>query len=107
MNFSLDYTKEQEAFAQEVREFLDGNVPADLGNQRDPLKLSEHQFRERRELGRKLGQKGWLYPAYPKEYASGGLADLNYTMEELLRESRTIWPPLAFRPICPRPWRLR
>ena len=73
MDFSLEYTGAQEEFAREVRQWLDENVPANLAMLRDPRKMSYEQWQMRRELGRKLGEKGWLYPGYPREYGGGGL----------------------------------
>ena len=73
MDFSLEYTKEQEEFAKEVREWLDENVPKDIVSTRDPLKMSYEQWQKRRELARKLGEKGWLYPSSPRQYGGGGL----------------------------------
>ena len=75
MDFSLEleYSKEHEEFAKEVREWLEENVPKDLVSPRDPLKASYEQWQQRREIGRKLGKKGWLYPGYPREYGGGGL----------------------------------
>ncbi len=73
MDFSLDYTEEQEEFAKEVRAWLDENTPKELVTTRDPQKMSREQWQMRRELGRKLGEKGWLYPGYPHEYGGGGL----------------------------------
>ena len=74
MDFSpTGYTKEQEEFAKEVREWLDENIPKDMIFPRDPLKVSYEQFQKRRELARKFGEKGWLYPSYPREYGGGGL----------------------------------
>jgi len=78
MDFSLEYTEEQAEFAQEVQEWLDKNVPWDLVSLRDPLKLSYEQWQKRRELGRKLGDKGWLYPSFPHQYGGGGL-DANHS----------------------------
>ena len=73
MDFSLEYTKEQEEFATEVRDWLDENIPKDLIVPRDPLRISYEQWQKRRELGRKLGEKGWLYPGFPSEYGGGSL----------------------------------
>jgi alkylation response protein AidB-like acyl-CoA dehydrogenase len=73
VDFSLEYSKEQEEFAKEVREWLDKNIPKELENPRDVLNMSYAQWQKRRELGRKLGEKGWLYPGYPKQYGGGGL----------------------------------
>ncbi len=75
MDFStkVEYTKEQEEFAKEVRAWADENVPKDMVTPRDVLKISFEQGQLRRELGRKLGEKGWLYPRYPRQYGGGGL----------------------------------
>ena len=94
MDFSLEYTSEQEEFAKEVREWLDENVPKDLANLWDPFKLSYEQWQARRELGRKLGEKGWLYPGYPREYGGGGLdADHSFVLNEELAERGLGLPP--------------
>lgn len=69
----IEYTPEQEEFAREVRAWLDENVPKDLVHPRDPTKATYEQWLQRRELGRRAGQKGWLYPTYPREVGGGGL----------------------------------
>ena len=75
MDFSLEpeYTREHEEFAGEVREWLDKNVSEGLVRLRDPIKMSREQWEKRRELGRKLGEKGWLHPEAPRQYGGGGL----------------------------------
>ena len=73
MNFSNEYNPEQEEFAIEVRAWLETNVPKDLLRPRSIHKMTREQWEMRRDLCRKLGQKGWLYPSYPKEYGGGGL----------------------------------
>ncbi len=73
MDFSLDYSKTQEEFAKEVKTWLEENIPKNWVNQRDPVKIPFEQWQKRRELTRKLGAKGWLYPQYPREYGGGGL----------------------------------
>jgi len=94
MDFSLEYTHEQEQFAREVREWLDDNVPVGLVSPRDPLKQSYEQWLRRRELGRKLGKKGWLYPGYPKQYGGGGLdADHCFVLMQELGERHLGLPP--------------
>lgn len=75
MDFSIEYTKEQETFAEEVRAWLKKNVPEDMINLRDALKMSREQWLKRRELSIKLGEKGWLYSEFPKEYGGGGFDD--------------------------------
>ncbi|MFQ5904258.1 MAG: acyl-CoA dehydrogenase family protein [Candidatus Binatia bacterium] len=85
MDFSLEYTEEQERFAKEVRDWLDENIPKGLDTKRDAQKMSYEEFQIRREFARKLGEKGWLYPTYPREYGGGGLdADQSIVINEEL-----------------------
>ena len=88
MDFSLEYTKEEEQFAREVRQWLEENVPDNLFNIRDAQKMSYEQFHKLRDFARKLGKKGWLYPSYPREYGGGGL-DMghSYALTQELAES--------------------
>ncbi len=95
MDFSLDYTAEQERFAGEVREWLDKNIPHGLLTIRDPNKMNADQWNLRRDFVRKLGQRGWLYPAYPREYGGGGLnTDECYVLTVELSEKGLGLPPL-------------
>jgi len=73
MDFSLAYSEEQEEFAGEVRAWMNEHIPSDLLHPRDALKMSREQWLMRREISRKLGEKGWLYPEYPSQYGGGGL----------------------------------
>ena len=73
MDFEPRYTQEQEDFRQEVREWLQGNVPQNIGHPVDSADLTYEQYQLRRDLGRKLGEKGWLWPTAPQEYGGGGL----------------------------------
>ncbi len=94
MDFSNDYTKEQEEFAKEVNAWLDENIPGDLENPRDILKMTREQWEKRRELTRKLGENGWLYPEYPREYGGGGLsADRSAVIQGELTKRQTSLPP--------------
>ena len=56
MDFSLDYTEKQEAFASEVRKWLDENLPKDLIPIRDVCKMSDEQWLKRREFTKKLNK---------------------------------------------------
>lgn len=73
MDFSIEYTEKQEEFAKEVRTWLDENIPEGMIYDKDVNKLDPEQWEKRRELCRRLGQKGWLYPGFPPEYGGGGL----------------------------------
>ena len=71
------FTEEQERFRQEVRSFLNKELPSNwvdyIGTAFDdtvaPIKDGEQIFRD---MALKLGQKGWLSLSWPKEY--GGQA---------------------------------
>ncbi len=73
MDFEVTYTESQQRFRREVRAWLEANVPSDITS---PVTSAEERYRrylELRELGRKLGAKGWLYPQAPAKYGGGGL----------------------------------
>ncbi|MFC1965429.1 acyl-CoA dehydrogenase family protein [Chloroflexota bacterium] len=94
MDFSLEYTEEQEEFAKEVWKWLDENVPKDLTSPRDPLKMSREQWQKRRELGIKLAEKGWLWPEYPSEYGGGGMdADHAFVLRTEMDKRHLGLPP--------------
>lgn len=71
----FQFSQEEEAFRQEIRQFLKEELPPDwLG----PLSYEdEHESDEMwafsRHMARKLADKGWLTLGWPKEY--GGLAE--------------------------------
>lgn len=95
MDFSLDHTTEQEAFAEEVRKWLDENVPQGLISVRDTKKMSEEQWLKRREFARRLGRKGWLYPTAPPEYGGGGMSpDKIQVLNQELAHRELALPPL-------------
>jgi alkylation response protein AidB-like acyl-CoA dehydrogenase len=77
MDFSTDPTPEEIAFGEVVGAWLDENWPADMEPIRDAQKMTREQFEIRRNFARKLGEKGWLYPGYPREYGGGGLGRLS------------------------------
>ena len=62
MDFEVTYTEEQQSFRTEVRAWLEANVAP--GITREPATATEsyENYQMRRELGRKLGAKGWLFP---------------------------------------------
>ena len=92
MDFSMEYTSEQEEFAREVGAWLDENMPDDIEPIRDAQKMSYEQFHKRRDFACKLGEKGWLYPGYPRDYGGGGL-DGAYSVvisDELARRKHSL-----------------
>mgnify|MGYP001090195319 CR=1 FL=1 len=66
------FTEEEEAFRKEVREWLAKEIPP-RWIELDPWLWEEtdESWSLSREFQHKLGQKGWLAPAYPRKY--GGL----------------------------------
>ena len=70
MDFSYEYTDEQQRFRVQVSGWLDANVPDDV----DALVDSAESVSSLRDIARRLGRKGWLAPSEP---ASGGGAGLS------------------------------
>lgn len=78
------FTEEEETFRQEVRQWLKKEIPQ-RWLELDPIfwEETEESWMLSRQFQRKLGNKGWLAPAYPKEY--GGL-ELSHTKRLILAE---------------------
>ncbi len=71
------FTEEEEAFREEVRQWLKKEIPPrwieiDAGLWEE----TEESWALSREFQRKLGQKGWLAPAYPKEYGGSEVSHM-------------------------------
>ena len=94
MDFEPRYTPEQEEFRREVSAWLKEHVPTGVGDPADPADLTWEQYQLRRELGRKLGDKGWLWPTAPVEYGGGGLdVDSAVVIEEEIDSFGLTLPP--------------
>jgi alkylation response protein AidB-like acyl-CoA dehydrogenase len=78
------FTADEEAFRREVRQWLEQEIPH-RWIELDPgiWEETEESWALAREFQRKLGQRGWLTPAYPKEY--GGL-ELSHMKRLILAE---------------------
>jgi alkylation response protein AidB-like acyl-CoA dehydrogenase len=78
------FTEDEEAFRREVHQWLKHEIPQ-RWTELDPgiWEETEESWALAREFQRKLGQKGWLAPAYPKEY--GGL-ELSHMKRLILSE---------------------
>ncbi len=63
------FSPEEEAFRQELRAWLGENVPADWEGVF--LEEEEEPWREGRAFVKRLAQKGWVAPGWPKQY--GGM----------------------------------
>ena len=89
MDFSLPYTEEQEQFRQEIRTWLEQNIPEEMKNPVDERDLTEEMYWWWREKHKELAAKGWLFPTYPKEYGGGGLTgDHETIIEEEFKRAR-------------------
>lgn len=87
MDFAIAYTPEQEAFRREVKRWLQENVPA--GIKEFPAEEPPEVWEAKRELDRRLGGVGWLWPTAPKKYGGGGLTgDHAIIIEEELEALR-------------------
>ena len=94
MDFEPRYTPEQEEFRREVSAWLREHVPTGVEHPADPAHLTWDQYQLRRELGRKLGDKGWLWPTAPAEYGGGGLdVDSAVVIEEEIDSFGLTLPP--------------
>ena len=90
---------EEAAFRQEIREFLKSELPdrfkgmsqyAEGGGRGD----IRSRFEEMSEWREKLAKKGWIAPAWPKEYGGAGLSTMQqFVMNEEFAERRA--PPVG------------
>ena len=87
MDFALAYTEEQERFRNEVRGWIEENVPTERRDPVDSRDITPEQDAWWRDKHKDMATKGWLYPTYPKEYGGGGLTGDHETVlaEEFLR----------------------
>ena len=72
MNF--DFTEEQKQFRDELRSFLETEVP--LERQEVFGIAPEDQYEFGRSIARKLSARGWLTIGWPKEYGGGGRSQI-------------------------------
>ena len=94
MDFEPRYTEEQQEFRQQVKNWLDDNLPEGLEYPADSDDLTYNGYLKLRELGRSLGANGWLWPTAPTEYGGGGLSiDHAIVIEEELDRHDLSVPP--------------
>jgi alkylation response protein AidB-like acyl-CoA dehydrogenase len=79
----MDYrfSPDEDAFRTEVRTFLRSELPEDWDL--DPFELKNETWDFARGFTRKLAQRGWIAPAWPKEY---GGQDLPFMKQVVLSE---------------------
>jgi alkylation response protein AidB-like acyl-CoA dehydrogenase len=86
MDFSLQPdTPEISAFRKEVREWLEEHMRGSehlRWSARWSTRENDEEYKFRRQLANKLGQKRWLFPTYPVEYGGAGLTlDHQFVLE--------------------------
>ena len=77
---------EQAAFRQEIRTFLDAELPADVWNMRnDREEMDEEEAAFTSQFRAQLAARGWLTLGWPTEYGGGGADFVTQTiyMEEM------------------------
>lgn len=106
MDFGL--TREQEEFRQEVRAFLDAELPADWVGYPAPTTgdhTGSRQDGERvfKDISRKLGEKGWLSLFWPKEYGGQSRSYIDYLIfsEEIARRGSPGYNPVSVKMLAP------
>ena len=88
MDFSYEYTEEQQRFREQVSEWLDSNVPDDA----DALIDSPDGSFLLADLSTKLGHRGWLAPSEPPDNGGAGLSpDLTVIVLEELNRQGLMW----------------
>jgi len=75
------FTSEEEAFCKEVHDFIEKECPKELrGGDVSFFEQAGNLFAWRK----KVAQKGWVAPAWPKEYGGAGMSIMEqfiYSME--------------------------
>ncbi len=76
------FTPEQEAFRQEIQDFIKKELTPDMLN--EPGEVAGVKYSRR--FSRKLGEKGWIGLAWPKEYGGQGLGHIEQMiyLEEMI-----------------------
>ncbi|MCA1386121.1 MULTISPECIES: pimeloyl-CoA dehydrogenase large subunit [unclassified Bradyrhizobium] len=90
----LAFTKEEQAFREEVRQFLSDNVPPDTRR-----KLVEERHLSKDEMvtwWRILNKKGWGVSHWPKQYGGTGWTSVQHYIFNEELQCYPAQPPLAF-----------
>ena len=85
----MDYrfTEEQEAFRQEIRDFLRENLGEDWRGIDPDAYFHDENWPRIRQLTAKMAEKGWLTLAWPKEYGGQGRPH----MEQMIYNEETAY----------------
>jgi alkylation response protein AidB-like acyl-CoA dehydrogenase len=89
------FTPEQDTLREELREFLRAELPVDwlVENDREAMSAARFDFSQR--FARKLGERGWLTMAWPREYGGRGASHI----EQLIYSEEMAYAgaPLGFQ----------
>lgn len=89
MDFAVAYTEDQAQFRQEVRSWLEENIPDEMKLPIDSNDFTNEMYLWWRETHKELAKKGWLYPTFSQEYGGGGLTgDHEVVIEEEFARAR-------------------
>jgi alkylation response protein AidB-like acyl-CoA dehydrogenase len=92
MNFTD--APEEAAFRAEVRAFINKEVKADERMEDAERGMYRGAFERLKDLRSKLSKRGWIAPAWPKEYGGAGLSVMQqFIMNEEFAENRV--PPVG------------
>jgi alkylation response protein AidB-like acyl-CoA dehydrogenase len=69
---NITFTKQEEGFRQEIRDFLEDELPADWDPLGGPGQSAEERLAFTRGMSKRLADKGWLTLAWPEEYGGQG-----------------------------------
>ena len=104
----LNYTSEDLAFRDQVRAFLEAELPSDLQHKvLNHLRLGKDDYVRWHKI---LARQGWVAPGWPKEYGGPGWTPAR------AHSSSKMWrcagvqpgPPYSFgQPGATQPWRAR
>ncbi|MCJ7510166.1 MAG: acyl-CoA dehydrogenase family protein [Dehalococcoidia bacterium] len=87
-------TPEETAFRQEVREFIAREAPKQEGTgDRDIISSYAQVFVQSQQWFKKLSERGWIAPAWPKEYGGAGMTVMQqFIFNEEMAEARATRP---------------
>ena len=85
---NITFTQQEEDFRQDIRDFLEQELPEDWDPLGQPGKTPEERHAFTRDMAKRLADKGWLTLAWPEEYGGQGRP----IMEQVVyREEMSYW----------------
>ena len=104
----FQFTEEQEEFRQEVRTFLDTELPSGwvdyIGPTIDDTVVSSKDgWQVFKDMARKLGDKGWLSVFWPEEYGGQSCSYVDYLifLEEIARRGSPGYNAIGVKMLAP------